>query len=63
MERTIEVIMEWNELQQKWLMKLRKSKALLQEFFDCQNVRKYFVGLDKKVSTPYSMVIKKLEVK
>lgn len=52
--------MEWNESQQKWLMKMKRSKVMLQEFFDCNNVRKYFKGLNKSVPQSYELIIRKL---
>jgi hypothetical protein len=53
--------MEWNEGQQKWLMKLKRNEAMIQEFFDCENVRKYFNGLNKSIPSTYKINISKLE--
>ena len=50
--------MKWNEATEQWRM-LTLDDRVLQEIYDCENVYRYFEGLDKNHSCLYEVEIKK----
>lgn len=53
-------IIEWNEKEQKWLMKHARTKAFIYDFWDCTNFRHFFEA-EKDKSSKYRITIEKLE--
>ena len=58
----MKVKMKWNKHKQIWMMTDCLTHRFLQEFFDCENIRKYFPDLDEKGDNVYTLIISK-EVK
>jgi hypothetical protein len=54
------VRMMWVEEKNEWHMLLENGVHFLQEFFDCENVHKFFPDLDKRKTALYQVEITKL---
>jgi hypothetical protein len=57
--RKFTTVIEWNEKEQKWLMKQARTGAFIYDFWDCANFRKFF-DADKEKSAKYRIIIEKL---
>lgn len=52
--------MQWNEAEQKWLMKLRDG-TFVYDFWDCKTVRKAFKDISKEKTAKYRVTIEKIK--
>lgn len=55
--KQIIVTMEWNEPNQKWLMKAKKTGNLINDFWDCHTMPLLFDDLDKARVKGYKITI------
>lgn len=53
------IIIEWNEKEQKWLMKHARTRVFIYDFWDCANFRKFFEA-DKVKQSKYKITIEKI---
>lgn len=54
------VKMVWNQFQHLWFMMNNDNDRFLMHFPDCENIRKYFEGLDETKPKKYIITIDRI---
>lgn len=55
------VTIKWNEHDQKWFMISTMTERFLYEFFDCENMHRFFKGINTEKPMNYELQIRSIE--
>lgn len=53
------VTMKWIEAKNEWNMINEFTGSTMQEFYNCDNISKAFIGIDKKLENRYIVTIER----